>query len=114
MTKAKGLLGNEAQIAKDTAEDEAKIAELEQKRESASRVGGGPISGLDGVVEAESRSHARFGTQRALDLIRDHRHQPARKIIETLYAAIVQFCGQPQHDDITAVVVKVLPDHVAG
>ena len=68
----------------------------------------------DGVVEAESRRHARFGTQRALDLIRDHRHQPARKIIETLYAAIVQFCGQPQHDDITAVVVKVLPDHVAG
>jgi len=63
----------------------------------------------DGVGEAESRRHDRFGTPRALELIRNERHKPACQIIETLHDSVCRFCGQPLHDDVTAVIVKVLP-----
>jgi len=62
----------------------------------------------DGVVEAESPNRDRFGAQRALDLIYARRDQPARRIVEDLHQAIETFCQrQPQHDDITIVVIKV-------
>jgi len=62
----------------------------------------------DGVVEAESPGRARFGTHRALDIIRDRKHRPAREIVDCLYQEIVGFCRhQPQRDDITIVIVKV-------
>ena len=62
----------------------------------------------DGVVEAESPNKGRFGVQRALDVIHTSRGKSAAEIIESLHAAINRFArGQPQVDDITAVVVKV-------
>jgi phosphoserine phosphatase RsbU/P len=64
----------------------------------------------DGVFEAESPGRVRFGVGRALEVIRSERSQPAQAIVDTLYREITGFCRrQFQRDDITAVVVKVLP-----
>jgi serine phosphatase RsbU (regulator of sigma subunit) len=63
----------------------------------------------DGVVEAESPGLVRFGFSRALQTIRSERDKPAREIIDALHDEINGFCrNQPQRDDITIVVVKVL------
>jgi sigma-B regulation protein RsbU (phosphoserine phosphatase) len=63
----------------------------------------------DGVVEAESPGRVRFGFSRALETIRSERDRPAQEIIESLYREITGFArNQPQRDDITVVVVKVL------
>jgi len=63
----------------------------------------------DGVVEAESPGLVRYGFSRALEAIRSERHKSAQEIIESLYGEIKGFCrNQPQRDDITIVVVKVL------
>jgi phosphoserine phosphatase RsbU/P len=63
----------------------------------------------DGVVEAESPGLVRFGFSRALEAIRSERQKPAKDIIDSLYNEITGFCRkQPQRDDITIVIVKVL------
>ncbi len=63
----------------------------------------------DGVFEAESPGRKRYGAERALDVIRTLREQPAEEIVAALYDDIKGFCSfRPQADDITIVVVKVL------
>jgi phosphoserine phosphatase RsbU/P len=63
----------------------------------------------DGVAEAESAGRVRFGVGRALEFIRSERDQPASKIIEGLHEELDGFCRrQPQRDDITIVIVKVV------
>lgn len=62
----------------------------------------------DGVVETESPTQARFGTQRALRLVQNERHKPALAIVESLHQSLVDFrASRPQMDDVTIVVVKV-------
>jgi sigma-B regulation protein RsbU (phosphoserine phosphatase) len=62
----------------------------------------------DGVSEAAAPDGTRFGTQRALDLVRFYRREPAREIVENLYQAVRAFShNMPQYDDITATVIKV-------
>jgi len=61
----------------------------------------------DGVIEAESPGKVRFGSERALDVIRAAKDEPARRITQRLYEEICGFARhQPQGDDITVVVVK--------
>jgi sigma-B regulation protein RsbU (phosphoserine phosphatase) len=61
----------------------------------------------DGLVEAHGPDEVPFGTDRVLDVVRAHRAEPARRIIETLYAAVRAYCGPAaQPDDMTAVVIK--------
>jgi serine phosphatase RsbU (regulator of sigma subunit) len=61
----------------------------------------------DGLTEAESPQQGRFGAERALQLIHQHRHRPAQKIIELLYQQLSQFIApNPQPDDITIVLLK--------
>ncbi|MFZ5831067.1 MAG: PP2C family protein-serine/threonine phosphatase [Planctomycetota bacterium] len=63
----------------------------------------------DGLVEAESPGHVRFGVGRALSIIRRWRECPAAAIVERLRAEVFDFArNQPHRDDITVVVVKVL------
>jgi phosphoserine phosphatase RsbU/P len=63
----------------------------------------------DGVVESESPGLVRFGFSRALEMIRSDRHKSAQEITDSLHREINGFCrNQPQRDDITIVVVKVL------
>jgi phosphoserine phosphatase len=63
----------------------------------------------DGIEEAASPTDELFGTDRALDVVRAHRAQPARAIVEALYNATREFAsGAAQVDDITAIVIKAL------
>lgn len=62
----------------------------------------------DGFEEALSPADELFGMQRVLDVIRKHRHEPARQIVERMHEAFQQFTnGAAQSDDLTMVVVKV-------
>jgi sigma-B regulation protein RsbU (phosphoserine phosphatase) len=62
----------------------------------------------DGIFEAASPRGNRFGEQRALDLVCEHAAKPARDIVAALYQGVRSFTdGQPQHDDMTAIVLKV-------
>ena len=61
----------------------------------------------DGLVEAHCRDGDPFGTDRVLAVARQHRAEPARRIIEALYGAVREYCGPAaQPDDMTAVVIK--------
>ncbi len=62
----------------------------------------------DGVTETAAPSGEEFGRDRAIEVIREHRAQPAAAIIQALYTAVRDFSqNQPQGDDITLVIVKV-------
>ena len=64
----------------------------------------------DGVYEAESPGHDGLGLERAIELIMAARHKSAADIVAALYHGIVTYTrGQPQHDDITIVIAKVMP-----
>ncbi len=61
----------------------------------------------DGVNEAVCPEQELFGSQRALDIVRQHRHGSAKTIVETLYTKVLEFADdQPLTDDLTAIVVK--------
>jgi PAS domain S-box-containing protein len=63
----------------------------------------------DGIVEARAPDNTVFGTKRTLDIVRHYRDRPARQILDNLYHAVRAFSQyQPQRDDVTAVVVKVI------
>lgn len=63
----------------------------------------------DGVYDAESPQHERFGVQRAFSSIERHRDQPAQQIINAVFSEIRQFTRDaPPSDDLTMVVAKVL------
>lgn len=69
----------------------------------------------DGVEEAVGSDDHAFGDQRVLELVRAHRQEPAQAIVNALYAATKSFVGPGrQADDVTVVVVKVLPDSGGG
>ncbi len=66
----------------------------------------------DGIEEAESPEHRMFGLRRALDIVRECREMSAAQIVEVLFCEARDFTqGEPQRDDITAVVVKMLNTH---
>jgi sigma-B regulation protein RsbU (phosphoserine phosphatase) len=61
----------------------------------------------DGLVEAHSPDVNVFGIDRVFDVVRAHRSQTAREIVDTLYGAVRAFCGSEcQLDDMTAIVIK--------
>jgi PAS domain S-box-containing protein len=62
----------------------------------------------DGVTETCAPTEELFGTERAIECVRECRQHPARHVAEGIYQAARAFAGGgPQHDDITAVIVKV-------
>jgi PAS domain S-box-containing protein len=64
----------------------------------------------DGVVEAFSPEGALFGSRRALDFVRANLHDSAADLVAGLHRAVQTFGqGTPQHDDVTAVVIKTQP-----
>ena len=63
----------------------------------------------DGIEEAASPSGNCFGVRRIIELARFLRKEPAKRIVDMLYQAVVQFTQRKtQQDDITAVVVKAI------
>ena len=63
----------------------------------------------DGILEAASPDNEVFGSQRALDAVRQSRDKPALEIVEDLVSAVSTFSGETEiDDDRTALVVKVV------
>jgi phosphoserine phosphatase len=68
----------------------------------------------DGFYEWANPAGAQFGVERVTELVHRHRNAPASEVIAALYRAVVDFsAGTPQGDDLTAVVIKRLPDGAA-
>jgi serine phosphatase RsbU (regulator of sigma subunit) len=62
----------------------------------------------DGILEAQAPDGEQFGEARALGVVRSHRGEPAREIVEALCRGVHSFTqAQPPHDDMTAIVLKV-------
>lgn len=63
----------------------------------------------DGIVEARGPVGNELGVERVLEIAREHRREPASAIVAQLCdAAIAQYAGAEQADDITAAVIRVL------
>lgn len=61
----------------------------------------------DGVSDAESADQARFGVERALDVLGAAAELPAREMIDELHVAVKRFCRPALiRDDIAVVVLK--------
>jgi serine phosphatase RsbU (regulator of sigma subunit) len=77
--------------------------------EQRERLGPGDLLVLysDGVTEANNASFDEFGEDRFIEVLKQHRHQPAADIVAAVTGALGEFAaGAPQADDITLVVAK--------
>jgi sigma-B regulation protein RsbU (phosphoserine phosphatase) len=62
----------------------------------------------DGIFEAFDEAGQEFGSERVIDIIERHHTRPAKDIVNELFGAVQQFCGDAeQSDDRTVVVVKI-------
>lgn len=62
----------------------------------------------DGVYETVNEQGAEFGARRVCDIVSAHRDQGARAIVDAIFDAATAFRGvAPQHDDMTAVAVRI-------
>ena len=62
----------------------------------------------DGISEAFDEEGQEFGAHRVIEVIERTYMRPAKEIVDELFLAVQQFCGDAdQSDDRTAVVVKV-------
>jgi serine phosphatase RsbU (regulator of sigma subunit) len=63
----------------------------------------------DGVVEARGPDKTDFGTERMIDVIRQTCDRSSKDIVDAIYRAAREFADdQPQKDDITVLLAKVL------
>ena len=63
----------------------------------------------DGVEETMTPSGEFFERERVVQHLIQNRHLPAREIVDSLHAQVRTFAkGEPQSDDFTVIVVKVL------
>jgi sigma-B regulation protein RsbU (phosphoserine phosphatase) len=63
----------------------------------------------DGVTESTGPAEAEFGESRLEQVLRDHRHESARGIVDAVNGAVAEWStGIPPADDVTLVVVKRL------
>lgn len=85
------------------------LPELEVETGFRDHVGEGDILVLvtDGILEASNSSESMFGEERLIESVKRNQDESAESIVRALLAASRDYAGsQPQHDDITAVVVK--------
>jgi len=65
----------------------------------------------DGITEARSPAGALFGKEKMLEVVRATRHGSAAEVIRAIYDAVRDFClPEKPLDDVTAIVIKVLPE----
>lgn len=62
----------------------------------------------DGVTEAPSPDQELFGMERALSVVKEHRHLTPDEIINRLFSAVTDYSNNNCIDDITAVIVKTV------
>ncbi len=61
----------------------------------------------DGVTDAQNEAEEDFGTDRLVDVLKQHGALPAADVVERVFEAIDDFAGSaPQFDDITMMVMK--------
>jgi len=61
----------------------------------------------DGVTEALDIHGQEFGEERLIDLVKEHCASDAVEILECIVESVQSFSrGAPQHDDVTALVLK--------
>ena len=66
------------------------------------------VLSTDGATETTTACDVEFGCDRVLDQIRTHLRDGAHEIAEGVYHAARTFAaGEPQHDDVTTIIVKV-------
>jgi serine phosphatase RsbU (regulator of sigma subunit) len=70
----------------------------------------------DGVEDAMSIEGESFGHKKVMAVAREHRHEPAQRIVNRIiHQSVAEFTrGAPQDDDFTAVVLKVSPHEQNG
>jgi phosphoserine phosphatase RsbU/P len=62
----------------------------------------------DGIFEAMNDADEEFGARRVCEVVREYRHQAARRIVDAIFDAVTAFQrGAPRQDDMTAVAVKI-------
>ena len=62
----------------------------------------------DGIFETLNHENDEFGARRVCEIVRAHRHETARAIVDAIFEATIRFRGHaPQDDDMTAVAVKI-------
>ncbi len=63
----------------------------------------------DGITEARDESQSDFGVERALDTVRANLHRSACEIVGEIHKAVrAHMRSEPQLDDITCVICKIL------
>ena len=68
------------------------------------------LIGTDGIWETHNREEEMFGKDRLAHIIRNNKHMSAEAIQDAVLKAVSDFRGDgEQEDDITIVVIKVLP-----
>jgi PAS domain S-box-containing protein len=61
----------------------------------------------DGIMETLDQDNRAFGADRVVEFVRDHRHLPARSIVDGLFREVRDYSrDNPQVDDMTVVVCK--------
>jgi len=62
----------------------------------------------DGIYETVNEQGAELGARRVCEIVSAHRQDDARAIVDAIFDAATAFRGDaPQHDDMTAVVVRI-------
>jgi len=62
----------------------------------------------DGIYEAANEQGAEFGARRVCEIVSARRDEDARAIVDAIFDAVTAFRGgAPQHDDMTAVAVRI-------
>jgi len=81
---------------------------IEEKRVSLT-AGDVLVFYTDGITEAMNAREEEYGEQRLMNCISRHSNLTSREMVERITADVNRFAGsQPQHDDITIVVMRVL------
>ncbi len=63
----------------------------------------------DGIFESFNEAGQEFGAQRVLDIVEQNYTMPAKDIVNAMFSAVQNFCGDAeQSDDRTVVVVKIV------
>ncbi|MDE3048259.1 MAG: SpoIIE family protein phosphatase, partial [Verrucomicrobiota bacterium] len=64
----------------------------------------------DGIVEAHNPAHQLYGKQRLHERLMIKQKASAQQIADQILEDVQLFTqGAPQHDDITLIVIKILP-----
>ena len=62
----------------------------------------------DGIFEAFNEAGEDFGAQRVIEIVEQNHAMPAKDIVNAMFSAVQNFCGDAeQSDDRTVVVVKI-------